>query len=106
MFWYRHGQDTILFPGDMMPEGMKFVLKNLRGTEKRFTSFYNRTEDTSQWHLATGTQPNLDTLLRLHGLSVLVAPHHGLESCWSPELYATIKGGKPKIVAIGTLQAA
>jgi len=29
-----------------------------------------------------------------------MAPHHGLESCYSEDLYKAIRSGKPKIVAI------
>jgi hypothetical protein len=99
VFWFRNGRDTILFPGDIMPDGMTHVLANQKGTEKRFTRFSPHT-DGNQWHYATSNQPDLRALLAHYGLSVLVAPHHGLESCFSEELYKVIRGGKPRTVVI------
>ncbi len=40
MFYFRHGEQSILFPGDMTPEGMKRILEERNGSEKRFTRFY------------------------------------------------------------------
>ena len=44
----------------------------------------------------TGSQPTLKKLLG-QGLTVLVAPHHGLESCYSKELFAAMRGSKPSL---------
>jgi hypothetical protein len=101
MFYYRHGQNSILFPGDMTPLGMEHVLGEKVGTEKRFTRF-DRAEAKKHrdWHTTTGDQPSLKHQLATYGLGVLVAPHHGLESCYSPELYDSIKGKKPHFVVI------
>lgn len=99
MVHWRQGSHSILLPGDMTPEGMKRVLEAGPGREKRRTVF-DRTGGGLNWHKANGTQPELSTSLGAQGLSVLVAPHHGLESCYSPELYAAMKGGKPKLVVI------
>lgn len=101
MFYFRQGQQTILFPADMTPEGMKHVLEEKEGTEKRYTVF-NR-EFTAQhpnWHDRTNDQPSLKSLLRRYGLSILVAPHHGLESGFSPDLYNAMKDGKPNLVLV------
>jgi hypothetical protein len=101
MFLLRHGINTILFPGDMTPEGMEQILDDGRGVEKRFTIFepsFNR--DHPDWHEKTSDQPGLSTLLYKYGLSILVAPHHGLESCFSQELYDSMKNGQPQLVVI------
>lgn len=103
MFYLRHGNNTILFPGDMTPEGMQHVLGEREGTQKRYTVF-DRTvaarQDHRDWHLKSMNQPGLKALLNERGLSILVAPHHGLESCYSPDLYGAMKGGKPQLVVI------
>src|SRR5439155_1248755 len=39
MFYLRHSSNSILFPGDMTPEGMQRVLKGGTGVEKRYTKF-------------------------------------------------------------------
>jgi hypothetical protein len=101
MLYLRHGVNTILFPGDITPEGMKRVLDNGHGVEKRFTRFepsFSRSYPDS--HQKTSNQIGLRKLLEDYGLSVLVAPHHGLESCFSSELYDSMKNKKPQLVAI------
>jgi hypothetical protein len=101
MFYLRHGSNSILFPGDMTPEGMKNILDEGDGVEKRYTVFNRKwAEANSQSHLKTDSQPSLKKLLGDRGLTILVAPHHGLESCYSPELYGAIGGGKPRLVVI------
>ncbi len=45
-----------------------------------------------QQRFETGAQPSLKAMLMSRGLTVLVPPHHGLESCYSPDLYAAING--------------
>jgi hypothetical protein len=101
MFYFRHGNHSILVPGDMTPEGMKHVLIEKKGIEKRFTRFNARAAQTyPTWHQQTDSQPSLKYLLQTYGLSILVAMHHGLESCYSTDLYAAIKGGKPQLVVV------
>ena len=101
MFFLRHGVNTILFPGDMTPEGMVRVLDDGKGVEKRYTIFKpSFTKDHPDWHKKTSDQPGLGELLNEFGLSILVAPHHALESCFSQELYDTMKDGKPQLVVI------
>ena len=97
MFYYRHGDHSILFPGDMTPEGMAHILSGGVGVQKRFSRFnsaFTKTHPT--WHKTTGSQPTLSQLLG-RGLTVLVAPHHGLESCYSKELFYAMRGGKPSL---------
>lgn len=101
MFYLRYGINSILFPGDMTPEGMERILDDGEGVEKRYTLFKpSFVRDHPDWHKETLDQPSLSTLLEEYGLSVLVAPHHALESCFSERLYETIKGGKPQVVII------
>ena len=95
VFYFRHGNHTILFPGDMTPEGMARVLAGGKGVQKRFSRFERGfAQSHPGWHEKTTTQPGLKERLG-GGLTVLVAPHHGLESCYSKELFAAIRGGKP-----------
>jgi hypothetical protein len=101
MFYLRYGSNSMLLPGDMTPEGMSHVLRQAEGTEKRYTVFSRSlTTDHPNWHDKTYDQPSLNGLLKDRGLSILVAPHHGLQSCYSTDLYAAIKGGKPQLVVI------
>jgi hypothetical protein len=85
----------------MPPEAMKHVLNEGRGVAKRFTVF-NETDAARHptWHSVTADQPSLAALLNRHGLTVLLAPHHGLESGFSDALYSVTRGGKPDLVVI------
>ena len=97
VFYFRHGSHTILFPGDMTPEGMAQLLASGKGVQKRFSRFEKGFElEHPRWHEETGSQPTLKELLG-QGLTVLVAPHHGLESCYSKELFAAMRDGKPRL---------
>jgi beta-lactamase superfamily II metal-dependent hydrolase len=101
MLYLRYGVNTILFPGDMTPEGMEQIMDDGEGVEKRFTIFEPKfIRDHPDWHEKTSDQPGLGTLLDEHGLSILVAPHHGLESCFSQKLYDYMEGGQPQLVVI------
>lgn len=101
MMYLRYGTNTILFPGDMTPEGMERILDDGKGVEKRYTIFKpSFARDHPNWHDKTSDQPGLGTLLEESGLSILVAPHHGLESCYSEKLYESLKDGKPQLVII------
>jgi hypothetical protein len=101
MVYLRHGVNTILFTGDMTPEGMERILSDGKGVEKRFTIFKpSFSRDHPGWHEKTSDQPGLADRLGAYGLSVLVAPHHALESCFSQDLYDAMKDGKPELVAI------
>ena len=99
--YLRHGQNSILVPGDMTPQAMKLVLDEQSGFEKRYTVMDRQSaSDHPDWHARTSDQPGLRWNLGEHGLTVLVAPHHGLESCFSEDLYESMRGGKPGIVVI------
>ncbi|MFL6234362.1 MAG: hypothetical protein ACJ76N_14615 [Thermoanaerobaculia bacterium] len=101
VFYLKHGRHSILFAGDMTPGGMSHVLNEGYGTEKRYSVLDRSfTEQHPDWHNSTVDQPSLRSLLRCHGLSVLVVPHHGLESCYSEDLFSTMLGGKPSLNVI------
>lgn len=101
LFYLRYGTNSILLPGDCTPDAMKCLLNEGDGAEKRYTVFSRAaTAQHPDWHQKTLDQPSLKSLLTDRGLSVLVAQHHGLESGYSPELYAAMKNGKPQLVVI------
>jgi len=101
VIFYRHGYHTILIPGDINPDTLKHLLEEDEGMEKRYTTFDRRQSVLHpKWHEACSDQPSLKALFGLHGLSILVAPHHGLESGFSEDLYKSIKNEKPDLVVI------
>jgi hypothetical protein len=99
LLYFRYGSNSILVPGDILPEAFEYILAENEGTEKRF-SILSYTSPSNTWHTETSNQPSLSTLLRKYGLSVLVAQHHGLESGYCSKLYEIIKDNKPTIVMI------
>lgn len=104
--YVRYGANSVLLPGDITPLAMEKILNQSEGVEKRFTVFSKTSQSQHpRWTTETFDQPSLKGRLGTYGLSVLVAPHHGLESCYSPELYAAIKGSKPNIVAISEMHS-
>lgn len=101
VIFYRHGFHTLLIPGDINPDTLKHLLDEGKGLEKRYTVFDRRQSSLHPtWHEASGNQLSLKSLLGSHGLSILIAPHHGLKSGFSEDLYRTIKDKKPGLVAI------
>jgi len=90
-----------LIPGDMNPDTFTHLLEEDEGLEKRYTIF-DRSQSVlhPDWHKVTSDQPSLKFLLGSYGLSILVAPHHGLESGFSKDLYRSIKSEKPGLVVI------
>jgi hypothetical protein len=100
LLYLRYGFQNILFTGDMTPEVMKNILEEKEGVEKRYTIFEREQSENSDWHCKTSTQPSLTYLLKSHGLTVLVAPHHGLKSGFPADLYTTLKNNKPNLVVI------
>ncbi len=102
--YFRYGSNSLLLPGDITPLAMQKVLTESLGAEKRFTVFSKSAQASHpRWATETFDQPSLKKRLETYGLSVLVASHHGLKSCYSPELYAAIRGGKPDLVAISEM---
>jgi hypothetical protein len=99
MLYYKHGENSILIPGDITPEVFNSIMNKESGSEKRYTEF-NLESKYKNWHLKTSDQPDLKDNLKRFGLSVLIAPHHGLESCYTQILFDNIKFNKPKIIGI------
>jgi hypothetical protein len=101
LIFFQHGFHTVLIPGDMNPDTFKHLLDEGEGLEKRYTIF-DRGQNTThpRWHEASGDQPSLKSLLNNRGLSILLAPHHGLKSGFSEDLYKAMKDEKPGLVVI------
>ena len=99
VLYLRHGHQTILLPGDITPEVFDPVIDGRKDVERRY-SIFGPSLQPGDWHTSTSSQPILAKLLGERGLSVLVAPHHGLESCFSEKLFSAMRGGKPMINVI------
>jgi hypothetical protein len=101
IIFFKHGFHTLLIPGDINPDTLKRLLGEGDGVEKRYTVFDRRQSTLHPtWHEQSTNQPSLKFLLRSYGLSILIAPHHGLESGYSEDLYKAMKDGKPGLVII------
>jgi hypothetical protein len=101
VLFYRHGIHTVLIPGDITPDALKHLLDEGKGIEKRYTIFdRQQSSKYAHWHDQLGDQPSLKTLLKNYGVSILVAPHHGLESGFSQDLYVSMKNNKPSLVIV------
>lgn len=98
VFYLRHGKNSILISGDITPQTFKYILEQQPGTEKRY-SCLESDKNKENWPKATDDQPSLLSLIK-QGLSVLVAPHHGLESSYSEEFYNVCKDNLPKLIVI------
>ena len=99
VFYLRHGKNSILIPGDITPQTFKYILELQPGTEQRY-SCLEADKNKENWPKATTVdQPSLLSLIK-QGLSVLVAPHHGLESSYSEEFYNVCKDNLPKLIII------
>jgi len=101
VLYLRHGNQSILIPGDITPEVLERVLLGEKSVERRYTYFSGGPDDIPfDLFERTSEQPILAELLSKHGLSVLVTPHHGLESCYSEDLFEMIDGNKPLVNVI------
>jgi hypothetical protein len=101
VLFYRHGIHTLLIPGDITPDCLNHLLNEKDGLEKRYTIFdHQKSSEHTDWHSISSNQPTLKKLLQDFGLSILIAPHHGLESGFSEDLYLAMKNEKPNLVVI------
>ena len=98
VFYLRHGKNSILIPGDITPQTFKYILEQKPGIEKRY-SCLEADKNKENWPKVTDDQPSLFSLIK-QGISVLIAPHHGLESSYSEEFYNVCKDNLPKLVVI------
>ena len=91
---------TMLIPGDVTPKAFELILKG--DCEKRFTDCNSSMSNglRNRWVALTSTQPSLGDLLKEKGLTVLVAPHHGLESGYPQSLFDLLGDSKPAIILI------
>lgn len=100
VLYLRYGQQSLLLTGDITPAVFRLVLEGRAGVEKRYTRFRRTDNVPEDFHSRTSTQPILRELLTAYGLTALVAPHHGLESCYCPALFQAIRGCKTSINVI------
>lgn len=101
VLYYYHHPHSILIPGDINPVCIKYILDDKKGVEKRLTLFAKKLYlKHPTWHYETSDQPSLAQLLKKKKLTILIAPHHGLESGYSEDLYKLLNGRRPDIVAI------
>ncbi|MBN2041678.1 MAG: hypothetical protein JW864_16700 [Spirochaetes bacterium] len=97
VFYLAHGNNSILIPGDITPEALKFIIDGK--CEKRFTDYLSDQCDheKTEWAKTTSDQPDLRSLLE-KGLTVLIAPQHGSESGYSDYLFQVMCNGKADII--------
>ncbi len=90
---------SVLIPGDITPWALEEILKG--NCEKRFTNYKkNKSDETRQkWTSQTCDQPKLGTLVS-QGLTILVAPHHGLESGYCQYLFDCLGKKKTEVILI------
>jgi len=101
VLYYKHGNHSILIPGDITPDVFNYLLDEEEGVEKRYTKFSKSFHvNHPDWHLKNSDQPSLKQLLQDHGLSILLAPHHGLESGFLDYLYEQLGERKPGLVVV------
>lgn len=97
-FYLRHNNHSIWISGDVTPEVHEEILTGEKSIERRFTYFQEAPKETPQdFHSKTSSQPTPEELFDNHGLTLLVAPHHGLESCFCQSLFDLIPGGKTSL---------
>ncbi|MHC4759407.1 MAG: MBL fold metallo-hydrolase [Planctomycetota bacterium] len=90
MVYFRFSKNSICFTGDMMSSGMKHAIEV--GCENRIVgdgihAKFAKTSSSSE---------SLQKWIR-GGCSVLVAPHHGLESGYSSEFFSCLPVKNPRV---------
>lgn len=93
--FYRHNTHTLWMCGDVTPDVHSAILTGSNRIEKRFSSFSEGGANQKPGHHdTTSDQPSPGELFAMHGLDILVAPHHGLESCYCEDVLASVKDGR------------
>lgn len=100
VLYLSYGDKSILIPGDITPEAFKLILN--AKCEKRFTDYKTKASEQNRinWSMRTGDQPSLKALITTKRLSLLVAPHHGLESGYPECLFSAVGEKKPSLILI------
>jgi hypothetical protein len=94
-FYLRHNNHSIWISGDVTQEVHEEILIGEISIERRFTYFQKVPKETPEdFHSKNSSQPTPEELFDDHGLTLLIAPHHGLESCFCQSLFDLIPGGK------------
>lgn len=97
--YYRHNSHAIWIPGDITPDVMsKLLIPNDNRVERRYVSL-NETHKLCEQSTLYGydysqssNNPNLAELLSDANIKLInVAPHHGLQSCYSEDFFAVAK---------------
>lgn len=98
LLYVRHGPQPILFTGDVTPDVFARIVHGKSPVAKRFSYLSGTPQNTpADFNTHTSTQPTLKAMLAARGLSVLIAPHHGLESCFPDQFFPLVNGKKPHI---------
>lgn len=90
MAYFHFNNSSILFPGDMMASGMKRALTV--GCENRVVG-----DGIADTFAARSAAPETFRKWVNSGCSVLVAPHHGLESAYSPDFFLSLPASDPRV---------
>lgn len=99
ILYIKYFGNSILIPGDITPNCINEILHD-RNSKKCFTYFDNDELSQRSTQIAVKpAEPSLGSKVQ-EGLSVLIAPHHGLESCFSPDLFSFLNKGKVKLNVI------
>jgi hypothetical protein len=99
--YLRHNRHSIWICGDITPDVHEDVLTGEESVERRFTYFKGNPESTPDtFHTKTSSQPTPEELFDDYSLTLLVAPHHGLESCFCQALFDLIPGGRTQLNVI------
>jgi len=90
MVYFRFGKSSILFPGDMMASGMKRAIEV--GCENRLVG-----EGIAPQFARRSASAEMLRKWINKGCTVLVAPHHGLESGYSNEFFTSLPIADPRV---------
>jgi len=100
-FYLRHNRHSLWVCGDATPEAHEEIVACEDTVEKRFTYFKSEPDGIpGDFNSKTSSQPTPEELFDEQGLTLLVAPHHGLESCFCQFLFDSIPGGKTQLNVI------